>query len=79
MVRVAPSRDRTDTGRELAGGVRYALLFSRDGGRSFDYVVRPRRRPITGSVALEQGRRTLVTASVCDANGNCGVKRLGRF
>jgi subtilisin family serine protease len=79
VVRVRHSRDRTDAGRELAGRVRYALLASRDGGRSFGYVVRPRRTPIRGSVSLSAGRRTVIAASVCDGNGNCGVKRLGRF
>lgn len=78
-VLIRRSRDRTDPGRELAGRVRYALLASRDGGRSFDYVVRPRRKPIHSAVSLGASRKTIVAASVCDGNGNCGVKRLGTF
>ena len=34
-VRVRRSRDRTERGRELAGGVRYGLLVSRNGGRTY--------------------------------------------
>jgi subtilisin family serine protease len=78
-VRVARSHDRTDPGRELAGHVRYALLKSVDGGRSFDYVVRPRSAPIKATVRVHFGDRTRIAASVCDDNGNCGVKRLGPY
>jgi hypothetical protein len=59
--------------------VRYSLLTSRDGGRNFDYVVHPSRKPIHTGVSLRAGNRTIVAASVCDGNGNCGVKRLGKF
>ena len=78
-MRVRRSSDRTNRGHELAGHVRYALLVSRDGGRSYDYVVRPRAKPIARSVALRGRRANVLIASVCDRNGNCGVKRLGRF
>jgi hypothetical protein len=78
-VRLLATRDRTEPGRELAAGVRYGLLVSRDGGRSFKRLVSRRRRPFERTVGLRGRRPSLVIASACDANGNCGVKRLGRF
>lgn len=78
-IRVRRSRDRTTRGRELAGHVRYSLLGSRDGGRSFSYVVASRRKPITRTAVLRGRRVNVFVASICDRNGNCGVKRLGRF
>ena len=80
-VRVSMQRtkDRTDEGRELAAGVTYGLLVSRNGGRSFSAVARRRKRPIQRSVALSGIRTNVVAATACDANGNCAVKRLGRF
>jgi subtilisin family serine protease len=76
--RVARSRDRTDAGDELAGSVRYGLLVSRNGGRSFR-VVRSRRRPFTVTVRLRGRRPNVFVGTACDGNGNCGVRRLGRF
>jgi subtilisin family serine protease len=78
-IAVARSRDRTDHGRELAGHLRYSLLVSRDGGKSFGYAVRPRSRPFVRRLALRGLRANVFIASTCDRNGNCGVKRLGRF
>jgi subtilisin family serine protease len=78
-IRVRRSRDRTTHAHELAGRVRYGLLASRDGGRGYGYLVRPRRRPIAGSFALRGRRANIFIASVCDHNGNCGIRRLGRF
>ena len=78
-IRVRRSRDRTTKGRELAGHVRYSLLGSSNGGKSFGYVVTPRRKPITRTVVLRGRRVNVFVVSVCDRNGNCGVKRLGRF
>ena len=78
-VRVASSRDRTDPGRELAGRVTYGLLVSRDGGRGFRAAVSRRRKPFRHAVRLRGRRLNVILASACDANGNCGVKRLGRF
>ncbi len=78
-IRIRRSRDRTTSGRELAGHVRYALLASRDDGRSFGYAVRPRGGPFARSVALRGLRSNVFIATACDGNGNCGVKRLGRF
>jgi subtilisin family serine protease len=78
-VRVRRTRDRADSGDQLAGGVRYALLVSRDGGRRFGFAVRPRSRPFGRSVALRGRRANVFVATACDSNGNCGVKRLGRF
>jgi subtilisin family serine protease len=78
-VRMAPTEDRTETGRELAAGVTYGLLVSRNGGRSFDVVTSRRARPIKRSVVL-RGRLTNVLAvTACDGNGNCAARRLGRY
>jgi subtilisin family serine protease len=78
-VRVRQVRDRTERGRELAGGVTYSLVVSRDGGRDFDSVVSRRRKPFSRSVALRGRRLNVIVATACDRNGNCGVRRLGRF
>ena len=78
-VRVRGSRDRTESGRELAGGVTYGLLVSRDGGRNFATAVRQRRRPFSRTIRIRGAQANVVVATVCDGNGNCGVKRLGRF
>jgi subtilisin family serine protease len=77
-VRMTRTKDRTQKGRELAGRVTYSLLVSRNAGRSFS-VVTSRRRPIRRIVALRGRRLNAVTASVCDGNGNCAVRRLGRY
>ena len=77
--RVRRTRDRTDLGDELAGRLRYGLLVSRNGGRSFGFVVRPRRRPFVKDVRIRGRRRNVFVATACDGNGNCGVKILGRF
>jgi subtilisin family serine protease len=78
-VRLRRVRDRTERGRELAGRVTYNLVVSRNGGRNFQVVVAGRRRPFTRSVALRGGRPNVIVTSACDRNGNCGVRRLGRF
>ena len=78
-VRLLRVRDRTERGRELAGRVAYSLLVSRDGGESFATVVEGRRRPFAGSVALRGRRANVLLATACDGNGNCGVRRLGRY
>ena len=77
-VTVRRSRDRTDAGDELAGRVSYGLLVSRNGGNSFR-VVASRRRPFSRDVRIRGPRRNLLVSTACDGNGNCGVKRLGRF
>jgi subtilisin family serine protease len=79
FVRLRRARDRTERGRELAGRVTYNLVVSRDGGRDFDPVVTGRRRPFSRSVALRGNRRNVFVATACDANGNCGVTRLGSY
>jgi hypothetical protein len=78
-VRILRSKDRTRPGRELAGGVRYGLLVSRNGGRSFSSAVRQRRRPFRKTVRIRGSRANVVVAAVSDANGNVGIERLGRF
>ena len=78
-VRIRSTTDRTEPGRELAGGVRYQLLVSRSGGRRFSIVVGPRRRPFTHRVRLRGTRDNVLLAAACDRNGNCGSKRLGPF
>jgi subtilisin family serine protease len=78
-VSVGSSRDRTERGRERAGRVRYSLLVSRDGGRSFDVTINRSRRPFRRAVRLRGRRINVILLTACDANGNCGVRRLGRF
>jgi hypothetical protein len=78
-VRVRGSKDRTEPGRELAGRVTYGLVVSSDGGRDFATVVRQRRRPFSKAIRIRGAQPNVLVAAVCDGNGNCGVKRLGRF
>jgi subtilisin family serine protease len=78
-VTVARSRDRTMAGDELAGAVTYGLLVSRDGGRNFRLVASRRPRPFSRRVAIRGNRPNLLISTACDGNGNCGVRRLGRF
>jgi subtilisin family serine protease len=78
-VTLARSRDRTQPGDELAGRVTYGLLVSRDGGQSFNVVTSRRRRPFSRSVRIRGSRRNVLVSTACDGNGNCGIKRLGRF
>ena len=78
-VTVAASTDRTLEGDELSGDVTYGLLVSRDGGNNFRVVVGRRPRPFSRDVAIRGRRLNVLVSTACDANGNCGVKRLGRF
>lgn len=76
---VARTKDRTAAGDELAARVTYSLLVSRDGGRTYAVVTSRRRRPFSRRVTLRGRRVNVLLATACDGNGNCGVKRLGRF
>jgi subtilisin family serine protease len=78
-VTVRRSTDRTEAGDELAGGLTYGLLVSRNGGRSFAVLTRGRARPFSRTVRIRGSRANVLVGTACDANGNCGVKRLGRF
>jgi subtilisin family serine protease len=78
-VRVRKVNDRSEPGRETAGHVTYGLLVSRDGGNDYDLVVSGRRRAFRKAVRLRGAKANVFVASACDGNGNCGVKRLGRF
>ena len=78
-VTVARSRDRTLAGDVLAGQVTYGLLLSRDGGNSFKVLARGRGRAFRRSVTLQGRGLNILMSTACDGNGNCGVKRLGRF
>ncbi len=78
-VRERRSKDRTAKGNKLAGGVRYGLLASRNGGRTFSELARGRRRPISATVELRGPRANVLVATACDRNANCGIKRLGRY
>jgi hypothetical protein len=78
-VRVRSAKDRTEPGRELAGRVTYGLLVSRDGGNDFNAAVSRRSRPFRHTVRLRGRRANVIIATACDGNGNCGVRRLGRF
>lgn len=78
-VRMTRTKDRSEPGRELAGDVTYGLLVSRNGGRNFDVVAKRSKRPVRRTVALRGNRTNVLAATACDGNGNCAVKRLGRF
>jgi subtilisin family serine protease len=78
-VRVQKVKDRSEPGRELAGHVTYGLLVSRDGGKDFKVLVSARRRAFRKAVRLRGAKANVFVATACDGNGNCGVKRLGRF
>jgi subtilisin family serine protease len=71
-------RDSTEPGRELAGGVTYNLLVSRNGGDDYDAVVRS-GRSFRHTVTLRGRGVNVIVATACDRNGNCGIRRLGRF
>ena len=78
-VRVRRSPDRTGRGDELAGHVTYGLLVSRDGGNAFSVLASRRHRPFTKNVRIRGRRANVLVSTACDANGNCGVRRLGPF
>jgi hypothetical protein len=78
-VRLRRSRDRTTAGHGLAAHLTYAVLVSRNGGRDFRTAAGPRRRPFRTTVRLRGKRVNVVLGSVCDRNGNCASRRLGRF
>ena len=78
-MRVRKVKDRSEPGRETAGRVTYGLLVSRDGGRDYDVVVSGRRGAFRKAVRLRGAKANVFVATACDGNGNCGVKRLGRF
>jgi subtilisin family serine protease len=78
-VRVKRVKDRSGSGRELAGHLTYGLLVSRDAGKDFNVVVSGRRRAFRKVVRLRGAKANVFVATACDGNGNCGVKRLGRF
>jgi subtilisin family serine protease len=73
------TKDRTAAGDELAGGVTYGLLVSRNGGSSFDVATSRRSRPFSKNVNIRGRKRNVLVATACDRNGNCGVKVIGRF
>jgi subtilisin family serine protease len=78
-VRLRRVRDRSEPGREVAGHVSYGLLVSRDAGRNYNVVVSGRHRAFRKAVRLKGKRANVFVATACDSNGNCGIKRLGRF
>jgi subtilisin family serine protease len=77
-VRIPRVRDRTRGDHELAGHLSYAILVSRDGGGNFRVALR-RRSPFRHVVRLRGSRVNALAAAVCDRNGNCAIKRLGRY
>jgi subtilisin family serine protease len=78
-VRVKKVKDRSERGREVAGHVTYGLLVSRNGGKNFSALVSGRRGAFRKAVQLRGSKANVFVATACDGNGNCGVKRLGRF
>lgn len=77
-IRLSRTTDRTDPGHELAGSVRYSAAISTDGGDSFKSLKRS-SQPFRRSFKLKRGKRYLTVGAACDANNNCGIKRLGNF
>jgi subtilisin family serine protease len=77
-VRLGRARDRTRGDHELAAHLTYAILVSRDGGASFRVALR-RRAPFRHVVSLKGSRANALATAVCDRNGNCAIKRLGRY
>jgi len=75
---VSRTRDRTDAGDELAGALSYAVLVSRDNGRTYS-VLREHRRPFSMAVRIRGRKVNRIYGSVCDGNFNCDDKLLGRF
>jgi hypothetical protein len=59
--------------------VTYGLLVSRDAGKNFSVVVSARHSAFSKAIRLKGTKANVLVATACDANGNCGVKRLGRF
>ena len=78
-VRLEKVKDRSERGRELAGHVTYGLIVSRDGGGASEVVVSGRRHGVPQGREAARPRANVLVATACDGNGNCGVKRLGRF
>jgi hypothetical protein len=78
-VRVRRTRDRTARGDQLAGGARFGLVVSRDGGRSFHVLASRRTGAFTKVVRIRGRRANQLVSTACDANGNCSVRRLGSF
>jgi subtilisin family serine protease len=78
-VRVRKVKDRSESGREVAGHVTYGLLVSRDAGKGYDVLVTGRRRAFRKAIRLKGAKANVFVATACDGNGNCGIKRLGRF
>jgi subtilisin family serine protease len=72
-------KDRSESGREVAGHVTYGLLVSRDAGRNFSVVVSGRHSAFSKAIQLKGAKANVFVATACDGNGNCGIKRLGRF
>lgn len=72
-MRVFGGRDRAGADDQLAGGVRYALALRTRAG-DVDFIAGPSRRTITRTVTPRRGVTYLAVA--CDANGNCGSRRL---
>jgi subtilisin family serine protease len=78
-VRLKKVKDRSEPGREVAGHVTYGLLVSRDAGRNYSVVVNGRHKAFRKAVRLRGRKANVFVATACDSNGNCGIKRLGRF
>jgi subtilisin family serine protease len=79
VVSLSRVRDRTRKGHRLAGGLTYALLDSTSNGANFSFAVRPKTKPFKKTLRLTGRKRHLLVASVCDRNGNCASRKLGRF
>ena len=75
-VRLARARDPHARGGELAGHLN-SVLVSRE-GRSYALATR-KRKPLHQVVRLKGSKLNAVASAVCDRNGDCAIKRLGKF
>ena len=78
-VRLARRRTAPSPAASWPAHVTYGLLVSRNGGRRLQRRGQPPRRGRSEAVRLRGRRANVLVATACDGNGNCGVKRLGRF
>jgi subtilisin family serine protease len=72
-VRLSGAKDRTEGGRELAGGVLYRvqLLSEKDGLLD---IVKPQSNPVDRVVRFRKRGRQVLVLTACDANNNCTTK-----
>ena len=78
-VRLGRANDRSERGREVAGHLRYGRAGLARRRPDLQRARQSGDRPLNRVVRLKGSEANVLVASACDANGNCGLKRLGRF